>query len=218
MRARPRSTIAAPSFNGRTADSGSAYRGSNPWGAAKSYQPLTLLNPHTPASAAALRKPTMSAIASQPRVELTFRHAGKHQPEEEALARRIQAHRSRLAAASVRPGKGLLGQRRAHHHCLRRLGRVGQGHDHLGADPAAGSARLQALSHHRSAHLRAAASVAVALLAEGAQPRRDGHLRSQLVRPRAARSGSREPLPRRRGSRHSATSSSSSACWPTTAP
>ncbi len=26
----------APSFNGRTADSGSAYRGSNPWGAAKS--------------------------------------------------------------------------------------------------------------------------------------------------------------------------------------
>src|SRR6266567_6592175 len=25
---------AAPSFNGRTADSGSAYRGSNPWGAA----------------------------------------------------------------------------------------------------------------------------------------------------------------------------------------
>ena len=25
----------APSFNGRTADSGSAYRGSNPWGAAK---------------------------------------------------------------------------------------------------------------------------------------------------------------------------------------
>src|SRR6476660_9054114 len=31
-------TLAAPSFNGRTADSGSAYRGSNPWGAAK--QPL----------------------------------------------------------------------------------------------------------------------------------------------------------------------------------
>lgn len=30
--------IAAPSFNGRTADSGSAYRGSNPWGAAKSFQ------------------------------------------------------------------------------------------------------------------------------------------------------------------------------------
>src|SRR6516225_12140448 len=28
-------TLAAPSFNGRTADSGSAYRGSNPWGAAK---------------------------------------------------------------------------------------------------------------------------------------------------------------------------------------
>src|SRR5215468_9866724 len=26
----------APSFNGRTADSGSAYRGSNPWGAANS--------------------------------------------------------------------------------------------------------------------------------------------------------------------------------------
>src|SRR5579872_2684400 len=33
--------IAAPSFNGRTADSGSAYRGSNPWGAAKSNQSLT---------------------------------------------------------------------------------------------------------------------------------------------------------------------------------
>src|SRR5579864_2606204 len=34
--ARSRSRIiAAPSFNGRTADSGSAYRGSNPWGAAK---------------------------------------------------------------------------------------------------------------------------------------------------------------------------------------
>ncbi len=28
-------SFAAPSFNGRTADSGSAYRGSNPWGAAK---------------------------------------------------------------------------------------------------------------------------------------------------------------------------------------
>ncbi len=27
--------VVAPSFNGRTADSGSAYRGSNPWGAAK---------------------------------------------------------------------------------------------------------------------------------------------------------------------------------------
>src|SRR5271157_475841 len=35
VRAYPRTTIAAPSFNGRTADSGSAYRGSNPWGAAK---------------------------------------------------------------------------------------------------------------------------------------------------------------------------------------
>src|SRR5271157_2822878 len=35
VRAHPRTTIAAPSFNGRTADSGSAYRGSNPWGAAK---------------------------------------------------------------------------------------------------------------------------------------------------------------------------------------
>ena len=30
----------APSFNGRTADSGSAYRGSNPWGAAKTFQAL----------------------------------------------------------------------------------------------------------------------------------------------------------------------------------
>jgi hypothetical protein len=28
--------LGAPSFNGRTADSGSAYRGSNPWGATKS--------------------------------------------------------------------------------------------------------------------------------------------------------------------------------------
>ncbi len=31
----------APSFNGRTADSGSAYRGSNPWGAANHAIPLT---------------------------------------------------------------------------------------------------------------------------------------------------------------------------------
>ena len=30
----PFSAFVAPSFNGRTADSGSAYRGSNPWGAA----------------------------------------------------------------------------------------------------------------------------------------------------------------------------------------
>jgi hypothetical protein len=29
--------VVAPSFNGRTADSGSAYRGSNPWGAANLY-------------------------------------------------------------------------------------------------------------------------------------------------------------------------------------
>src|SRR6266700_3674191 len=36
--------ITAPSFNGRTADSGSAYRGSNPWGAAKSFQQLTFLD------------------------------------------------------------------------------------------------------------------------------------------------------------------------------
>ena len=34
----PTEFSAAPSFNGRTADSGSAYRGSNPWGAAKSFQ------------------------------------------------------------------------------------------------------------------------------------------------------------------------------------
>ncbi len=32
----PCTTLAAPSFNGRTAASGAAYRGSNPWGAAKS--------------------------------------------------------------------------------------------------------------------------------------------------------------------------------------
>jgi hypothetical protein len=38
---------AAPSFNGRTADSGSAYRGSNPWGAAKSNQSLiSRIRPH----------------------------------------------------------------------------------------------------------------------------------------------------------------------------
>ena len=30
-----RCALAAPSFNGRTAASGAAYRGSNPWGAAK---------------------------------------------------------------------------------------------------------------------------------------------------------------------------------------
>src|SRR5215469_6482655 len=33
-------TLAAPSFNGRTADSGSAYRGSNPWGAANLFNHL----------------------------------------------------------------------------------------------------------------------------------------------------------------------------------
>jgi hypothetical protein len=38
FRLRARTQLAAPSFNGRTADSGSAYRGSNPWGAAN--QPL----------------------------------------------------------------------------------------------------------------------------------------------------------------------------------
>src|SRR5271166_5016702 len=38
--AHPHNVIAASSFNGRTADSGSAYRGSNPWGAAKSFQAL----------------------------------------------------------------------------------------------------------------------------------------------------------------------------------
>src|ERR1039457_5057269 len=38
----PCGRIAAPSFNGRTADSGSAYLGSNPWGAAKSFQQLPL--------------------------------------------------------------------------------------------------------------------------------------------------------------------------------
>src|SRR5437879_13656215 len=32
--------VVAPSFNGRTADSGSAYRGSNPWGATKSFQSI----------------------------------------------------------------------------------------------------------------------------------------------------------------------------------
>src|SRR5438552_11414594 len=31
---------AAPSFNGRTADSGSAYRGSNPWGAANPFNKI----------------------------------------------------------------------------------------------------------------------------------------------------------------------------------
>ena len=44
IKMRFRSTLTretAPSFNGRTADSGSAYRGSNPWGAAKSFQSLT---------------------------------------------------------------------------------------------------------------------------------------------------------------------------------
>src|ERR1700760_1666187 len=35
-------TRTAPSFNGRTADSGSAYRGSNPWGATK-----TSTSPHS---------------------------------------------------------------------------------------------------------------------------------------------------------------------------
>src|SRR2546421_12731897 len=41
--------VVAPSFNGRTADSGSAYRGSNPWGAAKCFQalPRQLALPHS---------------------------------------------------------------------------------------------------------------------------------------------------------------------------
>src|SRR5947208_8398648 len=34
--------LVAPSFNGRTADSGSAYRGSNPWGAAMNYRELSI--------------------------------------------------------------------------------------------------------------------------------------------------------------------------------
>ncbi len=38
--------LAAPSFNGRTADSGSAYRGSNPWGAAKSFNHLQTKSRH----------------------------------------------------------------------------------------------------------------------------------------------------------------------------
>jgi hypothetical protein len=41
---RPSNLLAAPSFNGRTADSGSAYRGSNPWGAAK-LSPITCIRP-----------------------------------------------------------------------------------------------------------------------------------------------------------------------------
>ena len=41
------SSLAAPSFNGRTADSGSAYRGSNPWGAANLESCTYLnINPH----------------------------------------------------------------------------------------------------------------------------------------------------------------------------
>jgi PAS domain S-box-containing protein len=35
-------TVAAPSFNGRTADSGSAYRGSTPWGAARFFNDLQI--------------------------------------------------------------------------------------------------------------------------------------------------------------------------------
>src|SRR6201996_7498310 len=43
-------TRTAPSFNGRTADSGSAYRGSNPWGATKQSKALTLpgISPKAP--------------------------------------------------------------------------------------------------------------------------------------------------------------------------
>src|SRR5260370_7401020 len=43
----PLQPLAAPSFNGRTADSGSAYRGSNPWGAAKHLQQLARLPSRT---------------------------------------------------------------------------------------------------------------------------------------------------------------------------
>jgi hypothetical protein len=40
-----RSALTAPSFNGRTADSGSAYRGSNPWGAANTHTLPTSIEP-----------------------------------------------------------------------------------------------------------------------------------------------------------------------------
>lgn len=46
----------APSFNGRTADSGSAYRGSNPWGAA---------NLHTFAGPRSRRTKPVCRISSQ---------------------------------------------------------------------------------------------------------------------------------------------------------
>ncbi len=36
--------LVAPSFNGRTAASGAAYRGSNPWGAANDALPRTFPN------------------------------------------------------------------------------------------------------------------------------------------------------------------------------
>jgi hypothetical protein len=42
--AEPACDLVAPSFNGRTAASGAAYRGSNPWGAANNTLPRTFLN------------------------------------------------------------------------------------------------------------------------------------------------------------------------------
>src|ERR1700721_2315152 len=56
----PPSAQVAPSFNGRTADSGSAYRGSNPWGAAN-LPPILVISHHSTASCCTLG-PSISVV------------------------------------------------------------------------------------------------------------------------------------------------------------
>ena len=101
------------------------------------------------------------------------------------------------ADPSLRPREGLLGQWCPDHRGVRRLGRLGKRHDHRGTHAATGSARLQALSHHQPAHLRTAASLAVAVLAEGPESRRDGDSSITVGTAACWRSGLNGRFPRR---------------------
>jgi membrane protease YdiL (CAAX protease family) len=65
--------LVAPSFNGRTAASGAAYRGSNPWGAAKIFPFCALLMPDsTPVQVQELVQDSAPERATQPPVWLTI--------------------------------------------------------------------------------------------------------------------------------------------------
>src|SRR4051812_19183161 len=103
------------------------------------------------------------AVATEP-------YAGKHQLEEEAVARRVQAARSRVATAAVQAGGDLLAPGGVDGDRLRRLGRRRQRHSHRGSHPASRSTRVQAVPHCGTANLRAATAVVMALLVEGAEP------------------------------------------------